>query len=565
MYLNIRETVLVKYLLMSASIEFKLWAPYNAKACLLGDFLKDKSVEMEKEKDGYFRTKVDLEDGEYQYKFRVQSKSFFLDEDAWVEVIDPYATQVSEADQMGVLRVKDGDRVLDDYVWQHNDADVPDADELIIYEMLVQDFAAEAEGKSGSFQSILKKLDYLQDLGINTLELMPVQSCPMEIGWGYNLRHYFALRSSYGKPADLKQLIDECHARNIRVILDVVLNHSESESPLTQIDYDYWYRRDAKDPDNSWGPEFDYDHYDENYERHPARDFMRDMVNFWITEYRFDGLRFDAVKQLDRPDFLAWIVDEAGMAAKPRTLFTAGEHIPEKPEISGLEGPVDSSWRVSFHYNFLDVLFKPEKSLERVKELVDPTQQGFQSTSNIINYLISHDQDRLMPILGEAEIFDDAAFKRAKFGAALVMTAMGIPMIWMGEEFGEYKEKSLDPSPLDWALLDNEANLGLLKYYQGLISLRKENAALRSDNISIFHENTDDNVVGFMRWHEMGARVAVIANCSDNFIADYEVSDLPEDGQWHEWTKNYDVTVEGGTLTIDLPEYEAQVLVWSPV
>ena len=550
---------------MANSIEFKLWAPYNASASLVGDFLEN-PVGMKKGADGCFRTTVELKDGSYAYKFRVQSKSFFLEEGEWVEVIDPYATQVSESEQMAIVRVKDGDRIVDDYAWQNDDAELPSFDELVIYEMLVQDFAIDeaSDQKSGTFQTVIGKLDYLQDLGINTLELMPVQSCPMEIGWGYNLRHYFALRSRYGQPTDLKQLIDECHARHIRVILDVVLNHSEAESPLTKIDYDYWYRREAKDPDNSWGPEFNYDHYDEKYERHPARDFMRDMINFWISEYHFDGLRFDAVKQLDHPEFLGWVVSEARSAAQPKVIFTAAEHIPEKPELSGFEGPVDSSWRVSFHYNFLDLLLKEDVTLDLVKELINPAQSGFQSTPDIINYLTSHDQDRLMVNLANANIFDNAAFKRAKFGAALVMTSMGIPMIWMGDEFGEYQAKSLEPSPLDWSLLDNQTNDDLLSDYRGLIALRKQNAALRSDNIAVFHENNDDMVIGYLRWHEMGARVAVIANCSDNYLADYTVSDLPEDGTWHEWTNSYDLQVADGCLTLDLPEYEAKVLVWSP-
>ncbi|MGC1307814.1 MAG: alpha-amylase family glycosyl hydrolase [Phormidesmis sp.] len=547
---------------MTNAVEFKLLAPYNAKASLVGDFVKDGSVDMEKGKDGYFRTTVELEDGRYAYKFKVRSKSFFLEEDEWVEVIDPYATEVDESQQVAIAHIKDGEKIVDAYVWKHEQAELPKPDEFVIYEMLVQDF--NSDGDNGSFKSIIDKLDYIESLGVNALELMPVQSCPMEIGWGYNLRHYFALRSSYGKSVDLKQLIDECHARGIVVLLDVVLNHSESEAPLTKIDFDYWYHREAKDPDQSWGPEFNYDHYDENYDCYPARDFMAAMVSFWLSEYRFDGLRFDAVKQLDRPDFLKWVVGQAGLAAKPRPLFTAGEHIPEKPEISGLEGPVDSSWRVSFHYNFLDLILQDQDDLELAKTLIDPTQQGFQGTSEVINYLISHDQDRLMANLADANIFDEAAFKRAKFGAALVMTALGIPMIWMGEEMGEYKQKTLDPAPLDWSLLDNEANAGLLKYYQGLISLRKENAALRSNNIAVFHENTDNLVLGYMRWHDQGARVAVIANCSDNYIADYEISDLPEDGIWHEWTQNFDVEVREGKLTMDLPEYEAQVLVWSP-
>ena len=546
---------------MANSIEFELRAPYNEKAYLLGDF-SDEPVEMKKGEDGYFRTKVELADGEHQYKFKVQSKSHFLDENAWVEVIDPKATAIDPGAQMAIVRIKNGERILDNYEWKHDVSDLPTQDQLVIYEMLVQDFAQPGEDKV-NFQSVIAQLDYIQDLGINAIEIMPVQACPMEIGWGYNCRHYFALRPSYGRPEDLKQLVDECHGRGIEVILDMVLNHSESESPLTQIDFDYWYRREAKDPDNSWGPEFDYEHYDEHYDCYPAREYMRDMVNFWVSEYHIDGLRFDAVKQIDNPDFLNWITDEAGMAAKPGTCYSIAEHIPEDPSLTGLNRPFDSCWRVSFHYNILDLLTKPGYDIKVVKELVDPITQGFGSNTNVINYTTSHDQDHLMSDLGNTQIFGEEAFKRAKLAAVMVMTALGIPMMWMGEEFGIAGEKSLDPAPLDWALLDNEDNNGLLQYYQGLIRLRKENGALRSDNLSFFHENSTDGVIGYIRWDDMGPRVAVVVNCSDNYLQDYEVSNLPEDGTWHEWTGNYEVQVENGSAKITLSGHEAKVLVWS--
>ena len=545
---------------MASSIEFELRAPYNEKVYLIGDFVEE-PVEMKKGEDGYYRVQVELEDGEHRYKFKVQSKSHFLDENAWVEVIDPRATMIDSGAQMAVARVKDGERILDTYVWKHDDAELPSQDQLVIYEMLVQDFARPDEEK-GSFQSVIDQLDYLQDLGINAIEIMPVQACPMEIGWGYNCRHYFALRPAYGCPEDFKQLVDECHSRGMQIILDMVLNHSESEAPLTQIDFDYWYRREAKDPDNSWGPEFDYDHYDENYDCHPAREYMRDMVAFWVAEYHLDGLRFDAVKQIENTNFLDWITDEAGLAAKPGVCYSIAENIPEDPSLTGFNRPFDSCWRVSFHYNILDLLTKPSHDIEIVRELVDPIKQGFESNTNVINYTTSHDQDHLMADLGNAQIFDEAAFKRAKLAGVLVMTALGIPMMWMGEEFGVANEKSLDPAPLDWSLLENENNNGLLQYYQGLIRLRRENGALRSDNISFFHENATDGVIGYIRWDDIGPQVAVIVNCSDNYLADYEIPNLPENGTWHEWMSDYDVQVEGGSAMMTLPEYEAKVLVW---
>ncbi|NEP16000.1 MAG: alpha-amylase [Leptolyngbya sp. SIO4C1] len=544
---------------MAEGIEFELWAPYNERALLVGEFLEDQTVAMQKASDGYFRTTVELADGRYAYKFRVQSKSDFA-LDAWVEIVDPYATRVDEIEQSAIALVKDGQRIVDDYVWQHEAAELPSNESLVIYEMLVQDFAGEP---SGTFQAVIERLDYLKSLGVNALELMPVQACPGETGWGYNTRHYFALRSDYGEPSDFKQLVDACHARGMRVILDVVLNHSEAESPLTQIDYSYWYRQEPKDPDNSWGPEFDYDHYDEHLDSYPARAFMQAVINFWITEYHIDGLRFDAVKQIANPEFLNWLTDQAGQTAQPKTFYSIGERIPEKPALSVYSGPMDGCWRDSFHHTCLPLLLGKGIAFDQLKQLVDITQSGYQSAIDAINFITSHDHGHLMADLAAADVFDQAAFKRAKLGAALVLTAMGVPMIWMGEEFGEYKEKTLDPAPLDWSLLDSPPNAELLDYYQGLVNLRTANAALQSSNLAFLHENPDDCVLGYVRWHELGSQVVVIVNASNRYIANYEIDQLPEDGGWHEWTKDYDVQVEGGRLVIDLPEYEAQVLVWS--
>jgi 1,4-alpha-glucan branching enzyme len=93
---------------MAAPIEFKLFAPYNKGAALIGSFSNWEEIPMEKDEEGYFRTRVELEDGAYQYKFRVQSKSWFLEADQWVDVVDPYATDIDDPSQNGVVRIKDG-------------------------------------------------------------------------------------------------------------------------------------------------------------------------------------------------------------------------------------------------------------------------------------------------------------------------------------------------------------------------------------------------------------------------------------------------------------------------
>jgi len=95
-----------------------------------------------------------------------------------------------------------------------------------------------------------------------------------------------------------------------------------------------------------------------------------------------------------------------------------------------------------------------------------------------------------------------------------------------------------------------------------LIALRKNNRALHTNNIDFFHENPDAKVFAYVRWNEEGSRIAVVVNLSDQFLAGYQISHFPEDGMWHEWTKNYDIEAKNGLLTIDLGEYEAQVFVW---
>src|ERR671933_624851 len=115
---------------MANSVEFNLFAPRNKAAALIGSFYDWKEIPMEKGEDGYFRTQVDLEDGVYQYKFRVQTKSPNFEPDQWVDVSDPYATDVDEAKNNGVVGIKDGKRIVDAYVWQHDDTPLPDNHEL---------------------------------------------------------------------------------------------------------------------------------------------------------------------------------------------------------------------------------------------------------------------------------------------------------------------------------------------------------------------------------------------------------------------------------------------------
>ena len=545
---------------MTSSIEFKLFAPYNDKVTLKGSFSNWSEIEMNKGDRGYFRTKVELEDGVYQYKFRLQSKSWFV-EDEWVEVSDPYATDIDDASQNAVVRIKDGRRVIDTYTWQHDDKPLPSNEELVIYELFVGGFSGGEADKSqgGKFDDVIDKLDYLSELGINTIELMPVQEYPGDTNWGYTPRYYFAVESSYGSSADLKGLIDECHGRGIRVFMDFIFNHSDAEAPLTQIDHDYWYSREPSDPDNSWGPEFNYDKYDENLDLKPAWEFVRDVVKFWIEEYHIDGIRFDAGKQLGNTEFMAWIAEQTRDAASMKPFFNTMEYIPENPDIAGYGKPMDACWHESFYQQVLKHICNDGFDLSGLKQVIDCQQQGYGGATTAINYITCHDHKYILAELGEREIFGDEAFKRARLGAVLLFTAVGIPLVWMGNEFGEFNPE--EEVKIDWTLLENKANRDLLDYYRGLIALRTENHALRTSNIEFFHEDPESKVFAYTRWNNEGSRVAIVVNLSADFLQDYQIKNFPADGTWHEWTQNYDLEAQDGQIVISLGECEAQILV----
>jgi 1,4-alpha-glucan branching enzyme len=154
--------------LMASQIEFQLFAPYNKGAALIGSFSDWKDIPMEKGEDGYFRTQVELEDGVYQYKFRVQSKSWFFEPINGLKSLTPTPQTSMTPAQNGNVRIKDGERIVDTYVWKHDDKPLPADHELVIYEVHVGDFSGGEDDPyaRGKYKHVVEKLDYLADLGL---------------------------------------------------------------------------------------------------------------------------------------------------------------------------------------------------------------------------------------------------------------------------------------------------------------------------------------------------------------------------------------------------------------
>jgi 1,4-alpha-glucan branching enzyme len=559
------------------TIELCLFAPYNDEVALISSWNNWKRQPMTKGADGWWRINSDLGDGEYLYKFAVKSRSYFAP-GQWLDVFDPYALSITDDEQENSrLCIEEGKRIWDDYTWRHDDVPLPTNDRQVIYELHVGDFSGGKgdEGNmryKGKFSDVVEKLDYLSDLGINCVELLPVKEFPGK-SWGYSLRSLFAVDSGYGSPNDLCRLVDECHGKGIRVIVDGVYNHADADAPMAKIDYEYWFYRENPDPPNlQWGPKFNYGHYDEKLKLFPARKYVIESIQFWVEHFHIDGVRFDATVAIKDFKVMREFCDAAFKKVDGRKpFFTVAEHIPEDPAIVGYpdRGPMVAAWHDSLAKQLQAIATRHERDgadpwdLDALEHKMNPAVNGYGSGNHVVNYLASHDHELIFIQIAElSHAFDEEAFRRVKLSTAILLTAPGIPMIWMGQEFGAANPKSLTPQPIAWALLANKNNKDLFEYTAGLVKLRLNTPALYGDQFQVVLKDKERELIAYKRWNDVGGVVVVAANLRDKPAGEFIISDpgLP-DGTWHEHIFNVDAKVEKGTLKGTLGPSEVKVFV----
>ena len=239
-------------------------------------------------------------DKEYRFQYRLGNTS---GTDTYVS--DPYTEIVYDQwnDQYidGVPAFPEGAKQLvsafqinkPEYAWKHKDFKVEDKNDLVIYEMLFRDFTT-----SQDIEGAMAQLDYIENLGVNAIELMPIQEFDGNLSWGYNPNHWFALDKYYGTREEYKDFIDECHARGIAVIVDVVYNHATGSHPWAKMWWDGANNCTAEN--NPWfnvvaKHEFNVYH-DMNHENEMVKEHVKRSLEHLLTEYDVDGFRFDLTK-----------------------------------------------------------------------------------------------------------------------------------------------------------------------------------------------------------------------------------------------------------------------------
>ncbi len=536
----------------SGGVSFRVWAPNATTVNVAGQFNSwSKSANsLVAEGGGYWSVDVPGAAAGQQYKFVINQATSSI----WKR--DPRARLVVNSNDNSIIVDPDA------YNWGGANTFVPPpVNEMVIYEMHIGTFNDSPGGSPGTFSSAIARLDHLQDLGVNVIELMPINEFPGDYSWGYNPSDpYTVENTAYGGVTGLKDFVKECHARDMAVLLDVLYNHF-GPSDLDLWEFDGWSEDDGGGiyfynqsslRDTPWGPRPDY-------RRPEVVDYISDNIEFWINEYRMDGFRWDAVGMIrdtnygggtSLPEGKQMIRDVNDMldASYPNVINIAedvqswGDITQPTSNSSGFG--FDSQWS-NFHYYIRHEIEQSTDAARDMNSLAFGLNGAlYGGAGDAWKRVIStetHDEvangkSRVPAEIDNANPGSYLARKLSTAGAAMVFTAPGIPMIFQGQEILE-DGWFQDTDPIDWTKATTYS--GILQLYTDLIALRKnvagKTAGLTGPNINVFHVNngSTSKVVAFHRWDAGGEEddVVVIANFANKNFPVYNIG-FPASGDW---------------------------------
>lgn len=560
--------------------EFVVWAPDAKNVYLTGNFnglnFKDKAILLERDPFGVWKTVVEGCQVGTQYRYQIETPNGNL-----ITHRGPCGKQISEDYKSSVI-------VDAYYNWQCTDFHMPAWHELVLYEMHVGTFNAKQEAdKPSTFEDCMKKIPYLQKLGVNAVSIMPICSFPGDYSWGYNPVDFYAVENVYGGPEKFKAFVDACHQAGIAVILDLVYNHAGPS------DLDIW-QFDGTCENEGGGQYFYEDHRAStpwghtrfDYGRNEVRTFLHDNAMMWLEEFRLDGARFDATVYIRKVDHMAtdeelpdgysllqWIND-AKNERSPWKIMIA-EDVGSEPWVVKTTGEggagFDAQWDTEFVHQIRSQLIAmndADRDMEALKAVIEK-RYGDSAFQRVI-YSESHDdvangKARITYEIDGTEGDERSIFskKRSILGAGIVLTSPGIPMIFQGQEMLENLWFE-DTEPLDWFLAKKYK--GIIDAYRDLIHLRRNmhntTKGLQGHHCEVVHVNNQEKVIAFHRWDtgETGDDVMVVANFSNQAFEDYNVG-MPKPGIWkvrfNSSSQVYDPDIENFE-SVDTEAYEAE-------
>ena len=474
------------------------------------------------------------------------------------------------------------------FPWHDTGFRPPAFNDLIIYELHVGTYSIKPGNPDGYFVDIIQRIPYLAALGVNAIELLPVQEFQTEFSLGYNGTDYYSPENEYaeadetklqdycnqinrtlqharqpgysgidvlrGSDNQLRALVDACHVYGIGVVLDVVYNHAGGGFD----DNSMWFLDrmpfgNANDSlyftDHGWagGEVFAYWNND-------VKQFLIEDARFFYEEYRVDGFRFDEVSVMDR--FGGWFtcqnITDTLRAKKPEAIQIA-EYWPvndwvTKRQSEGGAG-FDATWNDGLRNAVRSAIGTASTGVSatvRMVAIANAIQNtGLANRWRAVQSVEDHDRvhvgrDPRIPKLADGSNSRSwYARSRSRVATGLVLSSPGIPMLFMAQEFLEDKQWNDNPDPANliwWGGLEggDKAMADFLRFTRELIALRRNQPALRGEGCNIIHVHDDNRVLAFQRWVEgTGQDVIVVVSLNESTWYNYRIG-FPGGGRWLE-------------------------------
>ncbi|RLD37956.1 MAG: alpha-amylase [Bacteroidetes bacterium] len=557
-----------------------LYAPFKTDVFAIGDFSDwelNEELYMKKTPDGLrYWIQIDnlIAGRSYIYQYLIDGTDRFADiycdqvsdpwNDKWIgDETYPGLPAYPEGKTTGIASVFTTAQT--DYNWQINNFQKPKITDLVIYETLVRDITIQH-----SYQSLIDTISYFKNLGINAIELMPINEFEGNESWGYNPAFYFAPDKYYGTKDDLKAFIDVCHQNGIAVIIDLVLNHSYGSNPMVHMYWDNvndrpaannpWFNIESPNTDYSWG-------YDFNHESYDTKAFIDRVNNYWIDEFKVDGFRYDFTKGFTNTSGSGWAYDASRIAILKRMADKVWENNPEtyvilehftdnyeEKELADYGMMIWGNMNGSFKEAHMGYTDSGKSNIDWASY-----QKRGWNNPNAVIYMESHDEERQMVYTDTWGNNDGGSYdikvksiglERMKLGFLFDFIIPGPKMIWQFEELGfdisiDYNGR-VGNKPPKWDYQFDADRFALKTFVSSMANLKTKLDVFETTNYNL------DVYNALKRVKLNSTELNVVAIGNFDVVSGNIVGSFQHTGTWYDYFNGTSLEVTDVNMTISL-------------